>query len=69
MAGGMGARVRKFVGGIAILVFLAAYVSAAVLIADHLPDNQLARLAYFAGAGVFWGVPLLPLIAWMNRGR
>lgn len=65
----MSARVRKFVGGILILVFLAAYVSAAIVVADHLPDNQLIRFAYFAAVGVLWGAPLLPLFAWMNRGR
>ena len=65
----MSARLRKLIGLLAILVFLALYISAAVLIADRLPDNQLVRFVYFAGVGLLWGVPLFPLLAWMNRGR
>ena len=65
----MSARVRKLFGSLAILLFLAAYVAAAVLIADHLPDSQWVRLAYFAIVGIGWGAPLIPLLVWMNRGR
>jgi hypothetical protein len=64
----MSARVRKLIGSLAILVFLAAYVSGAVLLADHLPAGRLVQFAYFAAAGVLWGAPLAPLIRWMNRG-
>jgi hypothetical protein len=62
-------RLKSFLGGIAILVFLLAYVSVALVLADHLPDNQAARLAFFAIAGLAWGVPLIPLLSWMGRGR
>jgi hypothetical protein len=62
-------RLKSFLGGIAIVVFLLAYVSAAVALADHLPDNQCARLAFFAVAGLAWGVPLIPLLSWMAKGR
>lgn len=65
----MGARTRKFIGLIAILAFLGAYVVAAATIADLLPDNRLVELAYFVIAGTFWFIPILPLIYWMNRGR
>ncbi len=65
----MTARVRKFVGGIAVVVFLIAYACAVVTLVDRIPDNQLLRLAYFVAAGVLWGVPILPLLTWMNRGR
>jgi len=62
-------RLKSFLGGIAILVFLLAYVSVALMLADHLPDNQAARLAFFAVAGLAWGVPLIPLLSWMAKGR
>lgn len=65
----MNGRLKSFLGGIAILVFLLAYVSVALVLADHLPDNQAARLAFFAIAGLAWGVPLIPLLSWMGRGR
>ncbi|WP_249138203.1 DUF2842 domain-containing protein [Phenylobacterium montanum] len=65
----MNARTRKLIGGLGILVFLAAYVIAVVNLADHLPDNQLIKLAYYVLSGTLWGAPLIPLITWMNRGR
>jgi hypothetical protein len=65
----MNGRLKSFLGGIAILVFLLAYVSVAIALADHLPDNQAARLAFFAVAGLAWGVPLIPLLSWMAKGR
>ncbi|MFM8820378.1 MAG: DUF2842 domain-containing protein [Phenylobacterium sp.] len=60
---------RSFVGSVAILVFLAAYVWAATAIADRLPDDMRIKLVYFAIAGVAWGLPILPLMTWMSRGR
>lgn len=65
----MGARTRKFIGLIAILAFLAAYVVAATLIADLLPEGRLVELAYYVIAGTFWFLPIVPLLYWMNRGR
>ena len=65
----MTARVRKLIGSAGLLAFLAAYVWAATAISDHLPDNTVIKLAFFAVAGVAWGLPILPLISWMNRGR
>ena len=64
----MPARLRKLIGLPAVLLFLAAYVAAAVWIADRLPDHWLADLVFFAVAGLAWGVPLIPLFKWMNRG-
>ncbi len=63
----MNGRWRNLLGGIAILIFLAAYVWAATLIADLIPDNRAAQLAYFAVAGLAWGVPLIPLLSWMGK--
>jgi len=62
-------RLRKFVGLLAVLAFLALYIWAAATIADRLPDNRLVQLVYFVLAGTLWGVPLLPLMTWMQRGR
>ncbi len=65
----MSARVRKFIGLIGVLAFLAAYVVAVSKLADHVPKHWAAQLAFFLVAGLGWGVPILPLISWMNRGR
>ncbi len=64
----MSARVRKLVGMFAILAFVAAYAVAAVFIAERLPDTLWVQTVFFIVAGLGWGVPILPLISWMNRG-
>jgi hypothetical protein len=63
----MSARLRKFIGMFAILAFMAGYIVLAVTIGGGLPDHWAARLAYYAVVGTVWGVPLFPLIKWMNR--
>ena len=65
----MTARVRKLIGMVGILAFLTAYVVVVATLGDRLPKNWLVQVIYFGLAGVLWGVPLFPLITWMNRGR
>jgi hypothetical protein len=65
----MPGRVRKFIGMIVMLAFLAAYATVAMVIGVRLPDHWAAHLAFYAIAGTFWSLPLFPLIAWMQRGR
>lgn len=65
----MTARVRKLFGGVAILAFLLFYIGVMLLVSDHLPDTWWARTGFFFVAGTAWGVPLFPLLSWMNRGR
>ena len=50
-------------------MFLAGYVWAATTLADRLPNDMWIKLVYFAVVGVGWGLPILPLMTWMNRGR
>lgn len=61
------ARLRKLIGGLGILVFLAAYVGVATTLYDFLPDNRAVHLAYFAVVGLAWGLPLMPLMSWMGK--
>ena len=63
----MSPRVRKFIGMIGILAFMVAYIVLVATLGDYIPDHWAARLAYYALAGTLWGVPLFPLITWMNR--
>ncbi len=65
----MTARTRKFFGLIGILVFMTAYVAVVATIGGLLPENWAIQLAFYGVAGIVWGVPLFPLISWMNRGR
>ena len=63
----MSPRAPKFIGMLAILAFLALYVVAISTIGDYVPNHWAAKLVFYAIAGTFWGVPLFPLIRWMNR--
>jgi len=65
----MTARVRKLIGLVGLLAFLAAYVTVVSMLADHIPKHWAAQLAFYIVVGLGWGVPILPLISWMNRGR
>lgn len=64
----MSARVRKAIGGLLILIFLAFYVLLIITIGDHVPNQWAVKLVYYLVAGTAWGVPIIPLITWMNRG-
>ena len=61
-------RLRKLIGGVAIVAFLCLYIALAVAVAQVLPQAWPVKLAYFLVVGSAWGAPLIPLINWMNRG-
>lgn len=63
----MNPRLKKFVGSIAILVFLVVYAALAIIVADLIPDHPAIDLVYFVVAGVSWILPIIPLMTWMNR--
>ena len=65
----MNERVQKLIGLMGIMVFLAAYIIAVTLVSDHIPQHWAARMAFYVIAGIGWGIPILPLISWMNTGR
>ena len=66
---GMPARMRKLIGGLGIVVFVIVYAVLAVTISGWLPQRWWAELPYYLVVGVAWGLPVIPLISWMNRGR
>jgi hypothetical protein len=65
----MKARARKAIGGLGMLAFLSVYVWVASSIGMRLPNQWAIRLAYYSIVGIAWGLPLIPLITWMNRGE
>lgn len=65
----MSARLRKLIGSAGILGFLLFYVGLVVQVAQYVPDHGLWQALFYIVAGLGWGVPVLPLISWMNRGR
>ncbi len=65
----MSARLRKLIGLFGIVAFVAIYAVVAIAIGERLPDSLWVQTAYYAVAGLAWGIPILPLISWMNRGH
>ena len=65
----MNPRIRKAIGGVALMVFLFFYVVAALAVFVVLPDNRFIHLVYFVVVGLGWGVPIIPLLTWMDKGR
>lgn len=65
----MAPRLRRALGALALLCYLGLYIVAALALSDHVPPHWGWRFAYFALAGVIWGLPLRPLMRWaMARG-
>jgi uncharacterized membrane protein YuzA (DUF378 family) len=63
-------RTRKFIGAALMLAFVAVYALAAMLVAQSEPIGRLpgwGQGIFYAVVGLAWILPLMPLIAWMER--
>jgi hypothetical protein len=60
-------RVRKLIGLVGILAFLLLYMGLVANLARFVPDHGPLQFVFYALAGICWGIPILPLISWMNR--
>lgn len=65
----MSLRMRKLIGAVALLVFLAVYALGAMLVAIALQvsASKTAELVYYAVAGLLWVLPAMWLVRWMQR--
>ena len=66
----MGRRLRKFIGAGLMLVFVMVYAVCAMVAAEANAIREApgpAQAVIYAALGLAWIVPLLPLIAWMER--
>lgn len=65
----MGMRARKLVGTILLLVLVAGYSLAVVVMAGALlPEaNKAIELAFYAVAGLAWVLPAAVVVRWMQR--
>lgn len=63
-------RLRKFIGMIVLIVLVVIYALVATAIAaSRLADSAwYVHLAFFGLSGVFWVVPAMFVISWMERG-
>lgn len=63
------ARTRKFIGAVLLMLFLAAYVFTAVVVAAVLQVNagRLVEVLFYVVAGLAWVIPAARLVRWMER--
>lgn len=64
----MGPRTRKAIATIGVIGFLAFYVWLVTVLSGFIPAVWWAQVLYFAVAGLAWGVPILPLLKWAEKG-
>lgn len=62
-------RLRKFLGTIALVVFIAFYALLAMTIgAAKLPGTSgWVQLAYYVVAGLVWVIPAAAMVTWMQK--
>lgn len=62
-------RVKKLIGAVVLLIFVAVYALGVMALAQPLLKGAgaVASLLFYAVAGLAWIVPVMPLIAWMER--
>jgi len=66
----MPTRIRKLVGAIAMIAFIALYALMAMALAQSRPLQEAPALVQTFGyivLGLAWTLPLAPLIRWMER--
>lgn len=63
-------RTRKLFGTAGMLAFVSVYALCAMVLSESRPVRDAPKLVqtiYFAVVGLAWILPLMPLIAWMER--
>lgn len=65
----MSTRSKKFIGAIVLLFFVTIYALGVMALAQPLLQGAgpMTSLAFYAVAGLLWILPVMPLIAWMER--
>lgn len=61
-------RLRRFIAALGMLGFLAFWIWGAVSLHALLPKAWWIDLIFFTVAGIGWGLPLIPLLRWAERG-
>ena len=63
-------RIRKLIGAVFVVIYVVVYALVAMALAQSAPVQEASGLVQgfiYAALGLFWIVPLLPLISWMEK--
>jgi hypothetical protein len=64
-------RIRKLVGGIALIILVVGWALLAMALAQLpvIKANAIAETIYYVVAGLGWVLPAMPLIKWMQLDK
>ena len=64
-------RIRKLVGGIALIVLIVGWALLAMALAQlpMIKANALVEAIYYVAAGLGWLLLAMPLVKWMELGK
>lgn len=62
-------RLKKIFGALLVVVFMLFWVWLAVSLSGFVPDNKFWEMIFYTIAGLGWGVPLFPLLQWMEKTK
>jgi hypothetical protein len=64
-------RLRKLIGGIALIVLVTVWTLAAMAVAQFpaVKASPVVETIYYVVAGLGWVLPAMPLLRWMQGGR
>ncbi len=67
----MNPRLKKLIGTMAMVMFVAFYALVIAAVAPRVltGSSKAVELGFYIIAGLAWVVPLLPLIRWMEKKR
>ena len=63
-------RTRKLIGALVIMIFVVVYALVAMALAQARFVQEASGIAQgliYAGLGMGWIIPIMPLITWMER--
>jgi Protein of unknown function (DUF2842) len=65
----MPARLRKFIGAIALFALVIAWALVAMALAQipAIREHAVASVVYYVIAGIGWVAPAIPIVSWMSR--
>jgi hypothetical protein len=67
----MPVRLRKLIGGVALIVLVVSWVLVAMALAQSptIKANGVIEAVYYVVAGLGWVLVAMPLVKWMSGGR
>ena len=60
-------RLKKLIALLVLIPCLALYLFGAAALGERVPELWLAKVVYYASAGIAWAFPVRGLMQWANK--